>query len=268
MKNRWRSTDAAALVRKLRRRGIGEALALRVYSTRLLGSDPQLVLHGGGNTSVKVRRPGRRHGAADVLHVKGSGWDMAAIEPEGLPGVELAPLQALRARAALSDAAMVQSHRACLLDPSSPSPSVETLLHAFLPHTYIDHTHANAVLAATNQPDGAARARVIWGDRVGIVPYVMPGFQLAKACAAIYEEAPEVEGLILLGHGIFTFGPTARIAYDRMIDLVRAAERAIAQARRSTKPGRSRNPSTRAVVAAAPVLRGLLCKALDPDRGD
>ncbi|MCY4097902.1 MAG: class II aldolase/adducin family protein, partial [Rhodospirillales bacterium] len=113
MKNRWRSGDAAALVRKLRRRGIGEALALRVYSTRLLGRDPQLVLHGGGNTSVKVRRPGRRRGAVDVLHVKGSGWDMAEIEPEGLPGVELAPLQGLRARAALSDAAMVQTHRAC-----------------------------------------------------------------------------------------------------------------------------------------------------------
>ncbi len=268
MKNRWRSNDAAALVRKLRRRGIGEALALRVYSTRLLGSDPQLVLHGGGNTSVKVWRAGRRHGGADVMHVKGSGWDMAAIEPEGLPGVELAPLQALRARAALSDAAMVQTHRACLLDPSSPSPSVETLLHAFLPHTYIDHTHANAVLAATNQPDGATRARAIWGDRVGIVPYVMPGFQLAKACAVIYEEAPEVEGLILLGHGIFAFGPTARIAYDRMIDLVSAAERAIAQARRSAKPARSRQPPARTVAAAAPVLRGLLCKALEPDRGD
>ncbi|MCY4431258.1 MAG: bifunctional aldolase/short-chain dehydrogenase [Rhodospirillales bacterium] len=266
MKNRWREADAAALVRRLRRRGTGEALALRVYTSRLLGSDPRLVLHGGGNTSVKVSRRGARTGAADVLHVKGSGWDMAAIEPEGLPGVELAPLRALRSRAALSDEAMVQAHRAHLLDPAAPSPSVETLLHAFLPHTYIDHTHANAVLAATNQPDGAARARAIWGDRVGIVPYVMPGFRLAKACAAVYEDAPEVEGLILLGHGIFTFGPTARIAYDRMIALVSAAERALAEPQRSARPVRSRPPTDRAVTAAAPVLRGLLCRALDPDR--
>ena len=266
MKNRWREADAAALVRRLRRRGTGEALALRVYSTRLLGSDPRLVLHGGGNTSVKVGRRGARPGAADVLHVKGSGWDMAAIEPEGLPGVELAPLRALRARATLSDVAMVQAHRAHLLDPSAPSPSVETLLHAFLPHPYIDHTHANAVLAVTNQPDGAARARAIWGDRVGIVPYVMPGFRLAKACAAVYEEAPDVEGLILVGHGIFTFGPTARTAYDRMIELVSAAERAVGRARRSVRPVRSRPPGDRAVRGAAPVLRGLLCRALDPDR--
>ncbi len=265
MRNRWRTADAAALVRRLRRRGVAEDLALRVYSSRLLGGDPRLVLHSGGNTSVKVSRPGARTDTLDVLHVKGSGWDMAAIEPEGLPGIRLAPLRALRGRAELSDEAMVQAHRAHLLDPSAPSPSVETLLHAFLPHTYIDHTHANAVLAVTNQPDGAARARAIWGDRVGIVPYVMPGFRLAKACAAAYEEAPEVEGLILLAHGIFTFGPTARIAYDRMISLVSAAERAVARKQRSVRPVRSRPPADRTVSTAAPVLRGLLCRALDPD---
>ncbi len=266
MKNRWRSGDAADLVGRLAARGIGEELALRVYSSRLLGRDPRLVQHGGGNTSVKVGRSDG--GGADVLHVKGSGWDLGEIEPEGLPGLFLAPLQALRHRTVLSDQAMIQAHRAQLLDPSAPSPSVETLLHAFLPHAYVDHTHATAVLAATSQPDGAARGREIWGGRVGIVPYVMPGFRLAKTCAAVCEARPDIEGLILLGHGIVTFGTTARSAYDRMIDLVGGAEEAIAKARSSTRPVRSKPPSARVVAAAAPVLRGLLCRALDPDCGE
>ncbi len=266
MKNRWHEGAAAELTGRLRARGTGEALALRVYSARLLGQDPKLVQHGGGNVSVKVRQPGADQDGGEVLHVKGSGWDMAEIEPEGLPGLLLAPLRALRRRAALPDLAMVQAHRAQLLDPAAPSPSVETLLHAFLPHPFIDHTHAQAVLAATNQPDGPDRARAIWGGRVGIVPYVMPGFRLAKHCAAVYEQQPSIEGLILLGHGIVTFGSTARTAYDRMIELVSAAERFLAGARSSARPVRSRKPPHRAVAATAAVWRGLLCRALEPDR--
>ncbi len=265
MRNRWKTGEAETLVRRLRRRGVSEALALRVYSTRLLGGDPALVLHGGGNTSVKLRT-GPSDRAPEILHVKGSGWDMASIEPEGLPAAELAPLRALRSRDTLPDAAMVQAHRAHLLDPRSPTPSVETLLHAFLPHTYVDHTHANAVLAVTNQPDAVAQTRAVWGDRVGIVPYVMPGFRLAKVCADIYEQRPDVEGLILLGHGIFTFGSTARIAYDRMIALVSVAEQAVAGSRPPLRRVGRRKDTASDAAALAPVLRGLVSRAIAPEQ--
>lgn len=265
MRNRWKADEAETLVRRLRRRGVSEALALRVYSTRLLGGDPALVLHGGGNTSVKLP-PDPSGPDPEILHVKGSGWDMATIEPEGLPAVELAPLRALRARDALLDAEMVRAHRAHLVDPRSPTPSVETLLHAFLPHVYVDHTHANAVLAVTNQPDAFARTRAVWGDRIGIVPYVMPGFQLAKICADIYEQRPDVEGLILLGHGIFTFGFTARIAYDRMIALVSAAEQAVAGPRPVGRRVGTRKHVASDVASLAPVLRGLVSRAIAPEQ--
>ncbi len=264
MKNRWRAREANDLVRQLGQRGISEALALRVYSTRLLGSEPALALHGGGNTSVKIRT---KHDG-EVLHVKGSGWEMATIDPDGLPALTLDPLRALRSRRKLDDASMVQALQANLIDPASPAPSVETLLHAFLPHAYVDHTHANAVLAATNQPDGPARARAIWGSRVGIVPYVMPGFALAKACADAHEECPDAEGLILLGHGIFTFGPDARTAYDRMIALVSDAEVSLKAAGHRSGAGRQRKQAHPAAASVAPVLRGLLCRALHAGRRD
>lgn len=235
--------------------GVSRDVALRVYTTRLLGGEPRLVLHGGGNTSVKTTKADLLGDRADVLCVKGSGWDMAEIEPSGLPAVRLEPLRRLAALDRLGDADMVDFQRVNLLDPQSPNPSVETLLHAFLPHKFVDHTHADAVLALTDQPDGEAICREAYGGTMGLVPYVMPGFGLAKACAATHAEDPSVDGLILLKHGIFTFGETAEEAYERMIAAVDRAESHLAQ-RRKTVPARGL-PETAPAAAVAPILRGL-----------
>jgi rhamnose utilization protein RhaD (predicted bifunctional aldolase and dehydrogenase) len=199
---------------------VNEDLALRVYTTRLLGGDPRLVLHGGGNTSVKTHVKDQLGDTVEVICIKGSGWDMGAIEPAGLPAVRLAPLRRLRALDKLSDEDMVNFQRVNLLDSSAPNPSVETLLHAFLPHKFIDHTHSTAVLALTDQPDGEGdRARSL-GDRVAYVPYTIPGFALAKSVADVFDKNPDVEGLVLLQHGIFTVRETAQEAYERMIEFV------------------------------------------------
>src|ERR1700704_6016320 len=152
MQSAWNDSDADMAVPRYE--NLGRDLALRVYTTRLLGQDPRLVLHGGGNSSVKTRVADLNGDAVDVLCVKGSGWDMGSIEPAGLPAVRLAPLLKLRARATLSGEGMVRLQRANLIDPAAPNPSVETLLHAFIPHKFIDHTHSTAVLALTDQPDG------------------------------------------------------------------------------------------------------------------
>src|SRR5713101_3801464 len=195
MESAWVDRDAAALIDRYAKDGVAAELALRVYTTRLLGQDPKLVLHGGGNTSVKTRVRDLLGEDAEVLCVKGSGWDMATIEPAGLPAVRLAPLRKLRALDALSDEDMVRIQRANLIDPMAPNPSVETLLHAFIPHKFIDHTHATAVLSLIDQPDGEARAAELYDGRMGIVPYIMPGFALAKKAAEIYDANPAAVGL-------------------------------------------------------------------------
>jgi len=223
--SRWSDSEAATYIERYA--DDGKDLALRVYTSRLLGRDPSLVLHGGGNTSVKTTRTDELGRELPVLCVKGSGWDLAEIEPAGHPAVHLTPLLDFRALPALSDEDMVNGVRRNLLSVSSPNPSVETLLHAFLPHTYIDHTHADAVLALADQEDAETLCREVYGDRMGIVPYIMPGFALAKKAAEVYEADPSVEGLILINHGIFTFGATARESYERMITMVRLAEEAI-----------------------------------------
>ena len=208
MKSAWIDRDAQAMVDRYARDGVGTDLALRVYTTRLLGRDPRLVLHGGGNTSVKTTIPDLLGEATDVICVKGSGADMADIEPSGLPAVRLDRLRKLRAREALSDEDMVRVQRENLLDPAAPNPSVETLLHAFLPHKFVDHTHSTAVLSLVDQPDGEAICAEVYDGRASVVPYIMPGFALAKAAADVFEKSPDVEGLILHKHGIFTFGDT------------------------------------------------------------
>lgn len=257
MKNLWSDSDARQAIASHATKGIDEDLALRVYTTRLLGGEPKLVLHGGGNTSVKTRMADVTGQPLDVLCVKGSGWDMGTIEAPGLPAVRLAPLRELEGLQALSDEDMVNVQRANLLDSKAPNPSVETLLHAFLPHKFIDHTHSNAVLALTDQPDGAELAADLYGTRAALVPYVMPGFALAKKTAEIARAHPDVEGLILLKHGIFSMGATAEEAYVRMIDLVTMAEQRLAKATRKIFPGATL-PATPATAAEiAPILRGL-----------
>ncbi|MDE0779947.1 MAG: bifunctional aldolase/short-chain dehydrogenase [Alphaproteobacteria bacterium] len=260
MKNLWSDRDARAFVRRYARDGINRDLALRVYTTRLLGVDPRLVLHGGGNTSVKTTATDLNSDPVDVLCVKGSGWDMGDIEPAGLPAVRLDALRELEALEALSDEDMVNAQRRNLLDSKAPNPSVETLLHAFMPHKFVDHTHSTAVLALTDQSDGAAICRDVYGDRVAMVPYIMPGFALAKSCASYQRENPDVEGLILLKHGIFTFGDTAEEAYGRMIDLVSLAEWRLREGRKEQVFVPAKTKVTRAprVSEIAPRLRGML----------
>ena len=266
MKSKWSDADARAAVRKYAKQGVGEDLALRVYTTRLLGNDPRLVLHGGGNTSVKTTMRDTAGDEVEVLCVKGSGWDMGDIEPAGLPAVRLDAIRKLRRLKALSDEDMVNAQRGALLDSNSPNPSVETLLHAFLPHKFVDHTHSDAVLAITDQPDAGAICREIYGDRVALVPYIMPGFGLAQACARVFEKHPNVEGLILLKHGIFSFGDTAREAYERMIDLVTVAEKRIAAAPAPKSFSPVKLPKKIAKPEQiAPLLRGLVAQAAGDD---
>ncbi|HEX6903367.1 MAG TPA: bifunctional aldolase/short-chain dehydrogenase [Thermoanaerobaculia bacterium] len=201
-------------------------LGLRVYTSRLLGRDKSLVLHGGGNTSVKVREPNLFGEEEDILYVKGSGWDLETIEAAGFAPVRLQPARRLAELPRLSDPQMVNELRASMTLASAPTPSVEAILHAALPFKYVDHTHADAVVTVTNAPGGEERVREIYGDSVVIIPYVMPGFDLARLCAERFpaEAGPETVGMVLMNHGIFSFADDGRESYERMIRLVRLAE--------------------------------------------
>ncbi len=221
MESRWDDAEAARF--RERYSAVGAALAERVYTSRLIGAEPDLVLHGGGNTSVKTRARDLFGRDVEVLHIKGSGSDLAAVEPAGLPAVLHAPLRELRALDALSDEDMVAEQRRALIDPAAPTPSIETLLHAFLPAAFVDHSHADAILALTNQSDGERRVRALYGDQVGWIPYTMPGFALAKRTAEVFEKDPSVIGLVLEKHGLVTFGDDAKTSYTRHVELVARA---------------------------------------------
>jgi rhamnose utilization protein RhaD (predicted bifunctional aldolase and dehydrogenase)/NAD(P)-dependent dehydrogenase (short-subunit alcohol dehydrogenase family) len=251
----WKESDAQAAVDRYARDGVSRELALRVYSTRLLGRDHQLVLHGGGNTSLKARARDLSGDEIDVLYIKGSGHDMGTIEPAGMPAVRLAPLLALRARGSLSDADFARVQKGYLLDSLAPAPSVEMLLHAFVPARYVDHTHATAVLSLVDQPNGQALCAEVFGERLGFVPYVRPGFGLAKAAARVFDNNREVEGLILDKHGIFSFGETAREAYERMIELVSLAQARLKKNRRM-QAAAAIPANVAPLEDVAPILRG------------
>ena len=253
MKSAWNEREAQAAVEQY---GGDSEFALRVYSTRLIGRDPSLVLHGGGNTSLKARARDLTGEEIDVLYVKGSGSDMATIEPDGMPAVRLAPLLALRTRDELSDEDFARVQRAFLLDPLAPAPSVEMLLHAFIPARFIDHTHATVVLSLIDQPDAQALCREVFGERLGFVPYVRPGFGLAKAAAQVFDRHRRAEGLILDKHGIFTFGDTAREAYERTIAFVSLAEARLQKSKKTFAPA-ALNRGILPVEDVAPVLRGV-----------
>ena len=268
MKSAWTDREVEEIVARYAAEGVNEDLARRLYTTRLLGRDPLLVLHGGGNTSVKTTVTDLLGDVTEVLCVKGSGWDMAEIEPPGLPAVRMEPLLKLRPLDVLSDEDMVRFQRGALVDPSSPNPSVETLLHAFLPHKFVDHTHSAAVLALTDQSEDEALLQEVYGDRVALVDYVKPGFDLAKAAAQVYEDHPNVEGLILRKHGIFTFGATAREAYELMVDLVTLAENHIEAVGGGVFPSVELPAELSPLSEVAPIVRGLLAMRGDESVAD
>ena len=213
----WRDDEAAAC---------STDLELRAYTSRLLGQDSRLVLHGGGNTSVKLTETNIFGEAEDILWVKGSGWDMAAIKPAGFAPVRMQQLLALAKLKELSDTDMARELRVATIDPAAPSPSVEAILHAIVPFKWVDHTHADAVLTLTNSGRGDEVVAQVYGDRLLRIPYVMPGFKLAALCADLYPRlhGPKTIGMVLMNHGIFTWGETARELYERMIEMVALAE--------------------------------------------
>jgi rhamnose utilization protein RhaD (predicted bifunctional aldolase and dehydrogenase)/NAD(P)-dependent dehydrogenase (short-subunit alcohol dehydrogenase family) len=217
MKSLWRDDEAGQY---------SGPLGTRVYTSRLLGRDKSLVLHGGGNTSVKLREKNLFGEEEDILYVKGSGWDLETIEAAGFTPVALGYVRRLAALGSLSDPQMVNELNTHTLRAGAPSPSVETILHAILPHTYVDHTHADAVLSVSNAPEGEKRVREIYGDRVVVIPYIMAGFDLAAYCAREFprQAGKNTIGMVLLSHGIFSFGKDARESYERMIELVSMAE--------------------------------------------
>jgi rhamnose utilization protein RhaD (predicted bifunctional aldolase and dehydrogenase)/NAD(P)-dependent dehydrogenase (short-subunit alcohol dehydrogenase family) len=204
----------------------GDPLRLRVYTSRLLGQEPSLVLHGGGNTSVKTTATTLFGDREDLLYIKGSGWDLATIEAAGFAPVQLQVLTRMAELPRLTDTEMVRAQRAAMTDPSAPTPSVEAILHAIIPFTFVDHTHADAVVAISNTPGGEARIREVYQDRVLVVPYVMPGFVLARKVFELSRglDWSRYEGMVLLHHGIFSWGNDARSSYERMIELVTMAE--------------------------------------------
>ena len=217
MKSLWNDSEAARCESELE---------LRVYTSRLLGSDPSLVLHGGGNTSVKLTENNLFGEPEEILYVKGSGWDLATIEAPGFTPVRLDHLLKLARLETLSDSEMVNQLKTHQTKASAPTASVEAILHGVLPYKYVDHTHADAIVTLTNTPDGEQRIKELYGDRLVIIPYVMPGFDLARTVAELFPQQAHqgTLGMVLMNHGLFTFGDSAQESYERMIRLVDEAE--------------------------------------------
>ena len=263
MRNDWSEIEAKKYINKYKKLGHSRDMALRVYTTRLLGRNSELVLHGGGNTSVKTEIKDIDGKKYKVLCVKGSGWDMAEIEPEGLPAVKLQPLLALKNKKNLSDEDMVAYQKRNLINIKSPNPSVETFLHAFLPFKFVDHTHSDAIMNVTNRPNGFKFCKKIFGKKVSIVPYVMPGFDLARKINEVYSKQPNINCLILLNHGIFTFADDAKRSYDLMIKYVSDAEKAIKKLRSKKIKQIKKFKTNFRPHEIAPILRGLLSENKD-----
>ncbi|DAB29576.1 MAG TPA: oxidoreductase [Sulfurimonas sp. UBA12504] len=212
MKNLWRDEEA---------KNFQSDLELRVYTSNLLGQNNELVLHGGGNTSVKTKV-----GGEELLFVKGSGWDLESIKAEGFAPVKLFALLEMAKLQKLNDSDMVAAQKAAMTDTSAPNPSVEAILHALIPYKFVDHTHADAVVTLSNAVSGEENIKKIYPNFL-IVPYVMPGFILAHT---VYEMTKEmdwssIEGIILHNHGIFTFDDDAKRSYEKMINAVTKAEK-------------------------------------------
>ena len=242
-------------------------LLLRVYTSRLIGADANLVMWGGGNTSVKTKETDYRGRSVDVLRVKGSGSDLKTIEARHFSPVRMDDVLALEPRNAMSDEQMVAYLRAAMTDPEAARPSIETLLHAFLPFKFIDHTHADAILSLTNQARGEAVVREALGNDVICVPFIQPGFHLSKVTLEAHRKNPDARCIVLMKHGLITFGDTAKESYERTIEYVTRAEEFIAKRRETRNPFTPAGipglpPDERRVLASeiAPVLRGAVSK--------
>ncbi len=217
-------------------------LELRVYTSRLLGQNTNLVLHGGGNTSVKILERDLFGDEPELLYVKGSGWDLSTIRAAGFSPVRMDELLKLAKLEKLSDTQMARALRVATVDPNAPAPSVEAILHAILPFKFVDHTHTDALVTVMNTPSGLARVEEIYGDEVVVIPYVMPGFDLAKRCAKDFPKlvTAKTRGMVLMNHGLFTFSDSAQESYENMIELVNRAEKYLEKKRawkiRASKP--------------------------------
>ncbi|WP_417247625.1 SDR family oxidoreductase [Celeribacter sp.] len=217
MKTLWNDAEAAKC---------GTDLELRAYTSKLIGIEPKMVLHGGGNTSVKSTHTDQFGDVHDIIWVKASGFDLAKMGTEGFTALELKPLLKLAGLDSLSDPDMVNECLRARLDTSAAAASIEAIVHALVPFKYVDHSHADAILTISNSPNGAEKFRDIYGDRVLVLPYVKPGFDLAKQFKAALEEYDfgAYEAIILENHGIFTYDDDAKSAYERMVDIVDEAE--------------------------------------------
>src|SRR5579863_2400032 len=267
MQSAWADADAEALVARAGSSGVDRDLALRVYTARLLGRDRRLVLHGGVNTSLKTRARDRFGDEIDVLYVKATGADMADADAKGFCAVRLEPMRKLRALDRIGDVELVAIERANLIDPAAPNPSVEMMLHAFLPQKFIDHTHATAVLSVIDQPDGEQKCADVFDGRLGFVPYVMPGFGLAKKTIEVFERDKPRDGLILSKHGIVTYGGDAREAYERTIEMVSLAEAFIGRHRKSVAVSAPARRETAALATVVPIVRGACSRKHDTVEG-
>ena len=218
MKSLWNDNEAKTFA--------NDPLQLRVYTSRLLGQEPELVLHGGGNTSLKANVKNLFGDKEEILFVKGSGFDLATIQANEFAQIILEVLIRMFTLDRLIDTDMVRLQRSAMTDPPAPNPSIEAILHANIPFKYVDHTHADAIVTITNNEKGKSLIRKIYKDRVLIVPYIKPGFKLAKNICEMTRNADWIkfEGMILMHHGVFTFADDARTSYERMIHLVSLAE--------------------------------------------
>ncbi|MGA7105761.1 MAG: bifunctional aldolase/short-chain dehydrogenase [Candidatus Deferrimicrobiaceae bacterium] len=260
MKNKWRKEKASEYIARYEARW-GRDLALRTYTGRLIGEEKELVLHGGGNTSVKSTYANVLGQHIPALFVKASGNDLASIEPDGHVGLDLEYLQRLRSLPELPDATMVNELQTHRLNAEGARPSIEALMHAFIPAKYVDHTHPDTILALTNQRDGDRVIRDAFGGDVIVLNYIKPGFLLAKAASAAFDGAPGCTGMVLMKHGLLTWGDDARSSYEKTIELVTRAEKYLTRKTNEFQKVRRETSTTTArerYLKIAPILRGLL----------
>ncbi|HEX5500246.1 MAG TPA: class II aldolase/adducin family protein, partial [Thermomicrobiales bacterium] len=228
-----------------------------INRSRLFGADPTLVVHGGGNTSSTVREVDHLGRERNVLRIKGSGSDLKTIGPDGFPGLYLDELLPLRDRAEMTDEAMVEHLARCMVEPGSRRPSIETLLHAFLPARHVDHVHADAICALSNAVDGDRHVRAALGPDVAIVPYIRPGFSLSRQVAVAADAG--AGAVVLAKHGLVTWGERHEESYGRTLDLVARAEAYLA-ARERPQPHAAPDLDPEATEALLLTLRGALCR--------